>query len=185
MKTRKPFSVLMKKNTGLPAPPLHPLKNLPVRLMKAIPGFLPLLTIITLGTAMGLSFQGCDKDREHPVPYVRVTLSFNVLHHNLSAPGLSAQFSRQDLGGQAGYQGIIVYRLSGDEFRAYDRACPCDPHNCIASIEEDNPVLAYAPECESRFILTDGSVVEGPSRFPLRQYRTSFDPHTNRLSISN
>ncbi len=166
-------------------PPRNITGNLFIRLLKSVSGFLPALTIIALATATGLVFQGCDEDREHPVPYVRVNVSFNVLHHNLSAAGLSAQFSRQDLGGQAGYQGIIVYRLSGDEFRAYDRACPCDPHNCIASIEEDNSVLAYAPECESRFILTDGSVVEGSSRFPLREYRTSFDARTNRLTVSN
>ena len=185
MKTGKSFSVLTGTISGLPALPLPATGELFVRLMKAIRALLPVWIFVILVTATGLLFQGCDKDREHPVPYVRVTVSFNVLHHNLSAPGLSAQFSRHDLGGSAGYQGIIVYRLSNDEFRAYDRACPCNPHNCIVSIEEDNPVLAFAPECESRFILTDGSVVEGPSRFPLREYRTSFDPHTNRLMISN
>lgn len=153
--------------------------------MKEMTRVFPAITFPVLVMAVALLLHGCDKEREHPVPYVRVSVSFNVLHYNLSAPGLSAQFSRQDLGGSAGYQGIIVYRLSSDEFRAYDSACPCDPHNCIARIEEDNPVLAFAPSCESRFILTDGSVVEGPSRFPLRQYRTSFDPQTNRLRITN
>ncbi|MFP4064047.1 MAG: hypothetical protein ACLFN2_05295 [Bacteroidales bacterium] len=146
---------------------------------------LPATTILSVVMTIALLLQGCDKEREHPVPYVRVSVSFNVLHYNLSAPGLSAQFSRQDLGGNAGYQGIIVYRLSPDEFRAYDRACPSAPHNCIVSIDEDNAVLAFSPASESRFILTDGSVVEGPARFPLRQYQTTFDPNTNRLRITN
>ncbi len=185
MKTRLLFTGLMKAMAGLSAHSLCPPANPIIRLLKAKTGLLRVLTLMATAITVTLLFQGCDKDREHPVPYVRVSVSFNVLHYNLSAPGLSAQFSRDELGGSAGYQGIIVYRLSIDEFRAYDRACPCDPHNCIASIEEDNPVLAFAPACESRFILTDGSVVEGPSRFPLRQYRTSFDPHTNRLTITH
>jgi len=126
----------------------------------------------------------CEKDRQHPVPDVVIDFNFNVLHYNLSNPGLSAQFSREESGG---YRGIIVYRLSMDEFRAYDRACPHEPHaaNCLVSISASSAVLAEDDCCGSVFILTDGSVLEGPSDFPLKAYRTVFNPATNRLRITN
>ncbi len=136
--------------------------------------------LLILGIS-ALLINGCDKEREHPVPYVRVMFDFNIIHHNLGSPGLSAQFSRE----LAGYQGIIAYRLSMDAFRAYDRACPVNPHQHIVSIDPDNSVLASCPDCGSVFILTDGSVVEGPSQYPLREYRAIFDPSSNRLRITN
>lgn len=127
-------------------------------------------------------FQACDKDREHPVPYVFVDFDFNIIHYNLNSPGLSHQFSQAESGG---YQGIIVYRLSMDEFRAFDRACPCNPHHCIVSIHPDDQVFASDPCCGSTFLLLDGSVVEGDAQFPLKQYQAIFNPGTNRLRIMN
>ncbi len=124
----------------------------------------------------------CDDDREHPVPYVHVRFEFNVIHYNLSAPGSAHQFSVEESGG---YRGIIVYRVSMDEFRAYDRACPCDPHNCKVSIDPDNPLLATDPCCGSSFLLMDGTIVDGNARFPLKEYRTTFSSSTNRLRITN
>lgn len=124
----------------------------------------------------------CDEDREHPVPYVRVDFNFNVLHYNLAGPGSSHQFSDFESGG---YRGIIVHRLSMDEFRAFDRACPCDPHNCMVSIDPENQLLARDPCCESVFLLIDGTIMEGDAQFPLKEYRAIFNPATNRLHISN
>lgn len=127
-------------------------------------------------------FHSCDKDRQHPVPYVPVNFDFNIIHYNLNSPGLSHQFSQGESGG---YRGIIVYRLSMDEFRAFDRACPCNPHQCTVSIDPENQVTATDPCCGSRFLLIDGSVMEGDAGFPLKPYRTIFNPSTNRLLITN
>ncbi len=124
----------------------------------------------------------CDKEREHPVPHVRVDFNFNIIHYDLNSPGMSHQFSRSESGG---YQGIIVYRVSMDEFRAFDRACPGDPNNCILGLLENDHLRAGAPCCDSVFLVIDGSVVEGSSRYPLKQYNAIFDPSTNRLTIRN
>ncbi len=139
--------------------------------------FIPLLLVCVL-TALA----GCDKDREHPVPYVHVQFDFNIIHYNLNSVGSSHQFSQHESGG---YRGIVVYRLSMDEFKAYDRACPCDPHHCTVSISADNPVLVTDPCCGSTFLLMDGSLVEGDAQFPLKEYRALFNPGTNRLTITN
>ena len=124
----------------------------------------------------------CDDDQRHPVPDVYVDFEFNIIHYNLSGPGSAHQFSRDESGG---YQGIIVYRVSMDEFRAYDRACPCDPHNCKVSIDPEDNWYATDPCCNSVFLLLDGTLVEGSAQFPLKEYRARFNPQTNRLRISN
>ncbi len=138
--------------------------------------------LLILFAAMPSLLSSCDKDREHPVPHVLVNFNFNIIHYNLNSPGMSHQFSRSESGG---YQGIIVYRVSMDEFRAFDRACPCDPDNCMVSLLEDDNLRASDPCCGSVFLVIDGSVVEGSSNYPLKQYNAIFDPSTNRLTIRN
>lgn len=135
--------------------------------------FLILLMVLTAA---------CDREYPHPVPDVLVSFEFNVLHYNLSNPGFSAEFNREVSGG---YGGIFVYRQSLDEFKAFDRACPTSPHSCILSIDADNVLLVSSDCCNSIFLLIDGSVLDGTSEFPLKQYRASFDPATNRVRISN
>ncbi len=130
-------------------------------------------------------FHSCDKDREHPVPHVHVNIDLNIINYNLNSPGLSHQFAQNEGGRIFGYRGIIVYRLSTDEFRAFDRACPCNPHQCTVSIDPENRVTATDACCGSRFLLIDGSVMEGDAGFPLKPYRTFFNPSTNRLQITN
>ena len=139
-------------------------------------------TIYFLALIFLVAMASCNKEDDHPVPYVRVDFEFNVIHYNLAAPGMADQFPRETAGG---YRGIFVYRLSQDEFRAFDRASPENPHVCTLSILEENALLAGADCSESVYFLPDGSPVEGPSNYPLREYRTSFNPTTNRLRVVN
>lgn len=126
-----------------------------------------------------LSLSSCNKEDDHPVPYVRVELDINVIHYNLNQPGMSAELVGH------GYRGIFIYRVSQDQFRAYDRACPDNPHQCTLNISEENQVIAEADCCESDFILIDGSSINNASNYPLREYRTIFNMDTNRLRIVN
>ncbi len=140
------------------------------------------VTIYFLLVAILTLFWACEREDDHPVPYVRVDINFNVLHYNLSNPGMTAQLAREESGG---YRGIFVYRVSMDEFRAFDRACPDNPHQCTLSISDENLLMVEAECCESEYSLIDGSVSQGPSNYPLREYRTSFNQASNRLTISN
>lgn len=110
----------------------------------------------------------CEKDTWHPVPVVPVNFTINIestLNIELNNIGGWAYYS-------GGYRGIIIYRWSFDEFRAFDRACPHHPFEDCALIRVEDPPIAKCGCCESLYLLLDGSVVKGPSRYPLRQYRT-------------
>lgn len=81
----------------------------------------------------------------------------------------------------AGYDGngIIVYRSGLDEFLAYDRTCPHDYSLSRTSIAVDTVKFenyVICPECNSRYVLPSfGAPSEGPSKYPLKIYKTSFD----------
>lgn len=75
-----------------------------------------------------------------------------------------------------GYRGILIYRLAVEQFLAYERTCPYDPSESQARIEvEESGVTCRCPVCGSGYILLDGSPFEGPSVYPLKQYRTTYD----------
>ncbi len=113
----------------------------------------------------------CDKDSRHPVPIVPVDFTINVestQHIELNNIGGWAYYT-------GGYRGIIIYRQSVDEFRAFDRACPYHPHDDCAIVRVYDPPVAKDTCCGSRFLLIDGSVVTGPAQHPLREYRTYYN----------
>lgn len=122
----------------------------------------------------------CGKDSRHPVP--DVYLDFPPINIE------STQYLElNSIGGWAyftgGFKGVIIYRVSYDEFRAFDRACPYHPFEECAIVRVTDPPLATDTCCGSTFLLLDGSPVEGPSRHPLKQYQTSFNyPY---LSVTN
>lgn len=78
-----------------------------------------------------------------------------------------------------GNRGIIVYRLLPEEFKVYERRCPYDPdnENSIVQIDPTNK-FAIDAVCGSKFTLTNGNTIQGPSTNPLQQYRWSFDSNT-------
>jgi len=76
-------------------------------------------------------------------------------------------------------RGIIVYKLSQDEFKAYERICPYDPDMINARVQvEKSSVTGIDSLCGSRFILTDGQPFKGPATLPLKQYQTAYDGNT-------
>ena len=112
----------------------------------------------------------CEREDRHPVPYVQVDFIINVES--------TQNIELNTIGGWAyytgGFRGLIIYRVSEFEFTAFDRGCPVHPYSqCRVSVE--NPPLAFGPECESVFLLLDGSPVSGPAKHPLRAYRTAFN----------
>ena len=126
-------------------------------------------------------FCNCKKDQnDERVPYVPVNIVLNTsdpLFVKLNAPGAWAYVN-------GGSRGIVIYRLSLDDFRAYDRHCPYQPNNTCGKVSVNtSQIMAVDSCCGSEFVLTDGTVAKQPASRPLTQYSTSFDG--NRLLISN
>ena len=76
-----------------------------------------------------------------------------------------------------GSKGIIIYRKSVTEFMAFDRHCPYHPSDACSRCEVDttNNLFVFDNCCGSKFLITDGSVQQGPAYVPLKSYYTSFD----------
>ena len=130
----------------------------------------------------------CKKEQHDNIPYAYINLTIypnSTMYIRLNVVG-GWEYIVPNNAGNTASKGLIVYRYSLDEFRAYERTCPYDPTSTCASGPvkvEKSGATAVDSCCMSRFILTDGSPFSGPSNFPLRQYTTSYDG--NALHISN
>ncbi len=115
---------------------------------------------------------GCHKDSNDVIPLVNVDLYIHTndpMFIDLNAVGGWIYLS-------GGSRGIIVYRASNADFKAYDRHCTYQPTNSCALVSvEVNNITGLDDCCGSRFLLMDGSVSNGPATFPLKQYQTTFD----------
>jgi nitrite reductase/ring-hydroxylating ferredoxin subunit len=119
---------------------------------------------------------GKENDRtEIPYIYVNFVIYPNTLHF---IPEGGYVYS------SGGYKGLIIYRPLSDQFLVYERACPYDPLEDDARVVvEENGIIAIDSLCGSRFILTDGSPINGPATTGLKQYRTRYDGYS--LTVTN
>jgi len=128
-----------------------------------------LLIIVSL---CALIFCSCKKEIQDPIPDVYVNFSMNIsstFYIELSSVGGWVNVS-------GGYKGITVYRLSSEEFVAFERACPFDwkIDSAIVNVDQSGLILK-CPACSSEFLIIDGSIVNGPSAIGLKKYNTNFD----------
>lgn len=115
---------------------------------------------------------GCTKEDKHPVPVVPVEFNINLEYQFIELNSVGGWVNVT-----GGFGGVIIYRMSIDQFTAFDRACPVHPYDSEARLIVEDPPLAKCRVCESTFLLLDGSPVSGPAKYPLRHYRTIFsDP---------
>ncbi|TVQ15135.1 MAG: hypothetical protein EA361_06415 [Bacteroidetes bacterium] len=116
-----------------------------------------------------LFIQGCSKEDRHPVPLVPVEFRINTEFQYIELNSIGGWVNVY-----GGFGGIVIYRMSVDEFTAFDRACPVHPYDQEARLVVEDPPIARCNVCESTYLLLDGSPVSGPARHPLRQYRTVY-----------
>jgi Rieske Fe-S protein len=124
-------------------------------------------------------FLGCTKTEDQNIPLYQVDITIyanNPSFNNISVPGTWTYVN-------GGSRGIIIYRVSNEEFKAYDRHCTYEPNNScgLVSVDATNITGVDGDCCGSTFILTDGSVTKGPASLPLKQYQTSFDGSVLRI----
>jgi hypothetical protein len=81
----------------------------------------------------------------------------------------------------AGYNGNGIIVFSGvEEFYAYDRTCPHDYAtgglSIKVNIDPTNSLNAICPQCSTNYALAAGGTPsKGIGRYPLKNYKTSFD----------
>ena len=113
----------------------------------------------------------CDENQQVvPNVYVDFTIMLSDPDYNtLLIPGNSLNVT-------GGVNGIIIYRISQDEFAAYDRTCTHNvDENCKVTVDESLVFAVDTACCGSKFLLLDGSAYEGTAIYPLKAYRTYFD----------
>ncbi|NND78023.1 MAG: hypothetical protein HKN39_07550 [Flavobacteriales bacterium] len=129
--------------------------------------------------ALLILFTNC-KDQEDRVPFVVVDTQLNLalpIYQDLNIVGNWIYVS-------GGSQGIIVYRFSTDEFRAFDRHCTFNvPDQCRIEVDNSNIQAEDVQCCNSVFSIIDGTVQSGDAFVGLTQYQTSF--FNNVVSITN
>jgi nitrite reductase/ring-hydroxylating ferredoxin subunit len=115
----------------------------------------------------------CKKEEQATeIPYVYVNIALNP--NSTQYINLNVVNGWETVVG--GYNGILVFRKSINEFVAFERACPYDPLKTGAQIRVENSgITCYCPVCGSKFIMVDGTPYAGPSHYPLKQYTTVFD----------
>jgi nitrite reductase/ring-hydroxylating ferredoxin subunit len=140
------------------------------------------LFFITMAFAITLS--SCDNNKNDVIP--DVVVDFNLDLNDPQFVGLNVMGgsdtvdSRTNNWGQfaSGFNGngIIIYR-GADEFYAYDRTCPHDYTVNGLSIKVNiDFTLAICPKCGTSYALAAfGTPASGIGRYPLKNYRTSFD----------
>lgn len=120
--------------------------------------------------AVVLVVVGC-RDRQSQIPVVAVNFSININEpqfFDLSVPTGYVYV----IGGS---QGIIVYRINETDFIALERHSPVNPENDCQVVVAEDGVIIEDPCSNARWLINDGSVVDGDNSFALRTYETSFN----------
>lgn len=130
----------------------------------------------------GLLLVQCNPTRKNPIPNIPFDITINL--------SLPSYIDLQNVGSYAfvegGSKGIIVYRMSYDQFIAFDRHNPADAsYDCPQQLTPTtNNFLELSDSCSNaRYSLLDGAAIEG-SDVGLRQYMTVYDGG-NKLRIYN
>lgn len=123
------------------------------------------------------SCESSDPQDQIPAAIVNETINItNQQYQNL-------QFIGGHVNIEGGVRGIIIYRASSNEYRAFERNCSFEPLNSCARVEVDGSSLFLTDPCCSSTFDFQGFPTGGPASLPLRKYLTLLDG--NFLTITN
>ncbi|MFO7722007.1 MAG: hypothetical protein R6V49_02185 [Bacteroidales bacterium] len=131
-------------------------------------------TALVLLLLISLQF-ACDKEGKEQVPNVYVNFMIDI--------GTGQYTELQLIGGWVyvvgGYRGIILRRNSLEEIVALDRTSTYKPETLgnQVVVGSDN-LTAVDTAGGMKYLLMDGTVIEGPVSTPLKRYRTTFNGNT-------
>lgn len=128
-------------------------------------------SVALLAVVLVCSAAGCRKDKNDVIPLVPVDIRITTtdpLFINLTVPGGFEYVT-------GGSNGILIYRRSSDEFMAFDRHCTYNVDDyCQVAVDSTWTSISDTC-CDSRYLILDGSVTNGPATRGLQQYQTAFD----------
>lgn len=124
----------------------------------------------------------CNKNDDFPIDtgYVNITIRPNSTEYiELNNVGGWVYLTADEPS-----RGIIVYRMTMDEFKAYERTPTYKPDSCCIYepyikltkvIVEESGITALDTCSGTQYLLIDGSVIAGPAQYPLVPYNTDYD----------
>jgi len=139
------------------------------------------ITFFFIPLFISLFFIQCD-DTEIPFPYVPIyaTLQVDTELGNL-LPGQYKTINGYGVGG------LIIFRVSQNEFLAFDRACTYEAQaGCVL---KDEGSYFSCPCCGSQFWMVNnedlaGTIINGPASYPLKRYSCLFNG-VNTVTVTN
>lgn len=151
-----------------------------------------MISLVLLALMASLLYPGCKKNQGPPnLPDFRINVAIDpnsTIYQQLNVVG-GWMYLGYSEGIDPPSRGVIVYRWTNDMFVAFERMPPYEPDLCCEQgvcthlIVENHYPFVYDSCTDTKFLIIDGSVAEGPSPWPLIQYQTTYDG--NLLYIYN
>lgn len=106
----------------------------------------------------------------------------SLFYQNLNTVGGSIYVKNGDPGVYLGSssRGVIIYRLSTDTFKAYDRIPPNNPNQCGSDTQlvVSDEIFAKDPCTGNLYQLQNGALFKGTGKYPMVQYHAEYDGTT-------
>lgn len=141
------------------------------------------LVLAAIAGVIILAGAGCNDDGNTlPLAPVNITINPNsTVYQELNVVGGWMYLGETD-GVMPPSRGLIVHRLSTDQFMAFERTPPYKPDSCCNAnktvcsrlVVESYPFITDT--CTgSKYLIIDGSVSQSPSNMPLGTYYTEYN----------
>jgi uncharacterized protein YuzB (UPF0349 family) len=133
-----------------------------------------LLLMFTIG--------GCDRcNRSQLLPEVSFAFTININEPSYFDLSVATGYLYFD----GGTVKLIIYRINQEEFNVYDARSTHNPDDPCICVVDDDHVFIKDPCGDSKWLLTDGTIVEGSASQNLLQYNYTFDSATGVLYFYN
>jgi nitrite reductase/ring-hydroxylating ferredoxin subunit len=123
---------------------------------------------------LALLFPTCSKTPpNNGIPYVLV--DYNIYLSNPDNQVLNA-IGNWKYFDNVGSRGVIVYHKDLSEYVVYERHCTYKPEGTCGRVKVDKDNVTLLDSCcGSKFLLYDGSIINGPAVYPLKAYQVFYN----------
>lgn len=137
-----------------------------------------------------ISIVSCDDAYKSNIPDVVFDFSCSLAqaeYSKLTIPGQFIKKTKNVHGIPVGYAGIIIGQSvysNGNEFIAFDAACPVEVSRSVSvDVQDDGLGIAICPSCKTKYNLSSGGYPEGGGEEYLKRYNVTVSGST--LQVRN